>query len=69
MWRRQGWQRKRRDGRGGGRIAAPDPEVRAEGKRRRFTTEYKLRIVKKAEGCGAGEVELLLPVRDPGHLQ
>ena len=44
----------------GGRIAAPDPEVRAEGKRRRFTAEYKLRIVKEAEGCGAGEVGALL---------
>jgi len=39
----------------------PDPEVVARPKRRRFTAEYKLRIVKEADGCrGPGEIGALL---------
>jgi len=39
----------------------PDPEVAARPKRRQFTAEYKLRIVREADACkGAGEVGALL---------
>ena len=41
-------------------VSAPDPEVRPKGGRRRFTTEYKLRILKEAEECGPGGVGALL---------
>lgn len=44
--------RARRDGRpaaGAARAAVPDPEVVAKPTRRRFTAEYKLRIVQEAE--------------------
>jgi transposase-like protein len=38
-----------------------DPEVLAKARRRRFTVEYKLRILREAERCkGAGEVGALL---------
>ena len=46
-----------------GRDAAgvPDPEVSEQAKRRRFTTEYKLRIVREADACkGDGDVAALL---------
>ena len=44
-----------------GAIAAPNPEVVAKPKRRRFTAEYWLRILEEAERCvGAGEVGQLL---------
>jgi len=40
---------------------APDPEVTERAKRRRFTAEYKLRILRKADACkGAGDVGALL---------
>ncbi len=40
---------------------APDPEVTERAKRRRFTAEYKLRILRKAEACkGDGDVGALL---------
>lgn len=39
----------------------PDPEVAAKGKRRRFTAEYKRRILKEADHCKKpGEVGALL---------
>jgi transposase-like protein len=39
----------------------PDPEVVARPKRRRFTAEYKLRILKEADACRApGEIGALL---------
>jgi len=47
----------------GARTAAvqPDPEVVAKPKRRRFTAEYRLRILEEADRCaGAGEVGQLL---------
>ena len=34
-----------------GPEGAPDPEVRERPKRRRFTAEYKLRIVREADAC------------------
>ena len=38
-----------------------DPEVVARPKRRRFTAEYKLRILREAEACkGSGEIGALL---------
>ncbi len=41
--------------------AAPDPEVLAKPKRRRFTAEYRLRILEEADGCTeSGEVGRLL---------
>ncbi len=46
-----------------GRAAAgvPDPEVSEQAKRRRFTAEYKLRIVREADACkGDGDVAALL---------
>ena len=40
---------------------APDPEVSARHARRRFTTSYKLEILRKAEACTrAGELGALL---------
>ena len=47
----------------GGRasLGGPDPEVLAKPKRRRFTAEYRLRILEEVERCtGAGEVGQLL---------
>src|SRR3990172_8334465 len=38
----------------------PDPEVRPKAQRRRFTAEYKRRILAEAEACGYGEVGALL---------
>ena len=39
----------------------PDPEVVARPKRRRFAAEYKLRILREADGCkGPGEIGALL---------
>lgn len=46
-----------------GRAApeVPDPEVVEQAKRRRFTAEYKLRVVREAERCkGDGDVGALL---------
>lgn len=43
------------------RSQIPDPEVRERSKRRRFTAEYKLRIVREAEACkGDGDIGALL---------
>jgi transposase len=41
--------------------SVPDSEVRERAARRRFTAEYKLRIVREADACtGAGELGALL---------
>lgn len=41
--------------------AAPDPELVERARRRRFTAEYKLRILREADVCGKpGEVGALL---------
>jgi transposase-like protein len=43
------------------RGAAPDPEVSVIARRRRFTREYKLRVLKEAAACRApGELRALL---------
>ena len=42
-------------------AGAPDPEVAERAKRRRFTAEYKLRILREADTCkGHGELGALL---------
>jgi transposase-like protein len=42
-------------------MGALDPEVTERAKRRRFTAEYKLRILRKADACkGDGDVGALL---------
>jgi len=46
---------------GGLAAAVPDPEVTDKPKRRRFTAEYKLSLLKKADACTQpGEVGALL---------
>ena len=43
------------------RVVAPDPEVAAKPRRRRFTAEYRLRILKEADACKKpGELGALL---------
>ncbi len=54
---------RRATGDSGARAAevALDPEVTERAKRRRFTAEYKLRILRKADACkGDGDVGALL---------
>lgn len=47
--------------RGGEIREVPNPEVPAKAQRRKFTAEYKLRIVREAERCKeAGEIGALL---------
>jgi transposase len=41
-------------------AAAPDPEVTARHARRRFTTHYKLEILRKADACRPGQLGALL---------
>jgi transposase len=44
-----------------GPLVAPDPEVSERAKRRRFTAEYKLRILREADACkGDGDLGALL---------
>ena len=41
--------------------AAPDPEVPAKAKRRQFSAEYRLRVLREADGCKVpGDVGALL---------
>ncbi|SRR5260370_34751479 len=40
--------------------AAPDPEVTARHARRRFTTHYKLEMLRKADACRPGQLGALL---------
>ena len=54
----------------GVRPAPPDPEVVAKPKRRRFTAEYRLRIVEEAERCTQpGDVGRLLRREGKGTLR
>src|SRR5712692_2166944 len=42
-------------------AVGPDPEVPAKAQRRRFSAEYKLRILKEADACkGSGAIGALL---------
>jgi transposase len=44
-----------------GAAATPDPEVPAKAKRRRFSAEYRLKILREADACKAsGELGALL---------
>ena len=44
--------------------AAPDPELVEKANRRRFTAEYKLRVVREADACfRPGEIGALLRAR------
>ncbi len=44
-----------------GPVGPPDPEVTERAKRRRFTAEYKLRILREADACkGDGDLGALL---------
>lgn len=43
-----------------GQVSPPNPEVIEKASRRRFTAEYKLRIVREAEACSSGELGALL---------
>ncbi len=46
---------------GGAPTPAPDPEVAERPTRRRFTAEYKLRILREADACkGDGDIGALL---------
>lgn len=46
---------------GGAGVEVPDPEVPAKAKRRLFSAEYRLRILKEADACkGPGEIGALL---------
>lgn len=48
-------------GAGGGPGIVPDPEVAEKAKRRLFSPEYKLRVLREADGCrGSGEIGALL---------
>ena len=40
--------------------STPDPEVSAKPARRRFTAEYKRRILEEADACGPGGIIALL---------
>ena len=49
------------DGNGGGVMLVPEVEVSAKAVRRRFSAEYKKRVLKEAEGCvRPGELSALL---------
>jgi transposase len=46
---------------GGAEVETPDPEVPAKARRRQFSPEYRLRILKEADACkGVGELGALL---------
>ena len=46
---------------GGAGMEVPDPEVPAKAKRRQYSPEYRLRILKEADACkGPGEIGALL---------
>ena len=46
---------------GGAGVEVSDPEVPAKAKRRQFSAEYRLRILKEADGCkNSGEIGALL---------
>ena len=57
----EGARRATGDPAGRDAVGVPDPEVSEQAKRRRFTAEYKLRIVREADACkGDGDVAALL---------
>jgi len=42
------------------RALPPDPQVAAKPTRRRFTSEFKLQVLREADQCGPGELGALL---------
>ena len=42
------------------RLSKQDTEVAAKAERRRYSAEYKLRIIEEAAACGNGEIGALL---------
>ncbi len=44
----------------GAAVVVPEVEVTEKAARRRFSAEYKRRILKEADACGAGEIGALL---------
>lgn len=57
----EGARRATGDSGGRGPEGAPDPEVTERAKRRRFTAEYKIRILRELDACkGDGDVGALL---------
>ena len=45
---------------------APDPEVVEKAQRRKFTAEYKLDVLKRADACDRGDGELGKLLRTEG---
>ena len=45
---------------GGAGSGLPDPELVERPSRRRFTAEYKLRVLREADACSRGEIGALL---------
>jgi transposase-like protein len=41
-------------------MSPPDPEVPEKKPRRKFTAQYKLRILEEADACGTGQIGALL---------
>ena len=41
-------------------MSPPDPEVPEKKPRRKFTAQYKLRILEEADACGSGQIGALL---------
>ena len=56
----EGARRATRDPAGRDAAGVEDPEVREQAKRRRFSAEYKLRIVREADAFGKGDGAALL---------
>jgi transposase len=58
---RAGGERKRIDRGGAASAGVPDPELVERPRRRRFTAEYKLRVLREADACARpGEIGALL---------
>ena len=61
-----GVRRATRDPAGRDAAGVEDPEVREQAKRRRFSAEYKLRIVREADAFGKGDGDVAALLRREG---
>ena len=61
-----GARRATRDPAGRAAAGVEDPEVVEQAKRRRFTAEYKLRIVREADAFGKGDGDVAALLRREG---
>ena len=61
-----GARRATRDPAGRDAAGVEDPEVREQAKRRRFSAEYKLRIVREADAFGKGDGDVAALLRREG---